>query len=130
VDVSVKASWHRAVVVEIDDSDPFADTPPLPSRSRAAAPVPVDVREVGRPIDLSGEQADLSRRLIDTVNAQQEAIDAGAQDCDLRWEVSVSCHACPLFSPDNRLCVLAREQEVIETQMTVNGHGGRRQQGA
>lgn len=114
--MSVRARWHNAVV-EIDDSDPFADSaPPIV--------VPVRVHDAGLPIDLSGDDATLVARL--SVNMKEQV--ALGVDCPIRWEDDASCHACPVSQAGNgtaagSLCTLAVEQESILTMLAVRKHG-------
>lgn len=118
--MSVKARWHNTTVA-IDDSDPFAD-------DAAPVMVPVRVREVGLPLDLSGDNATLVARLSENMN-EQEALGV---DCPIRWEADASCHACPVSqagngTPAGTLCTLAVEQEGILTMLAVRKHGLGRQ---
>jgi hypothetical protein len=115
--MTVKPSWHT-VAVEVDDSDPFADDFSLPVR----------VNEVGTPIELTGETAKLSEALTVNVQHQSRLYHEGV-DCDLRWNNSVTCLACPLYqgaqdTPHGHLCRLMREQETLTTLLVVRGRGG------
>lgn len=114
--MSVKARWTEAVV-DVDDSDPFAE-----------ALTPVRVKEVGVPIKLDGEVASLDRRLVENVQSQNTLYNQGI-DCALRWQADVTCSACPVYHGDEKdssalLCRLAREQETILTTLAVQRHRG------
>lgn len=100
--------------MEIADDDPFAEEE-----------VPIRVQEVGLPIDLTGESAELSQRLAVNLKAQSDLYNQGV-DCPLRWEDEVACSACPVAQadgPHGRLCSLAKEQESITSLMAARRHG-------
>lgn len=105
----VKARWH-APIVEVDESDPFADG--------EEAPVP---------IDLDGAQASLNRRLIELLEQESRLFDQGVT-CDVRGMPGVSCAVCPLseadgLSPLSSLCRVGVEQERVLTAIAVGRIG-------
>lgn len=116
--MTVKANWNSVAMPLVDDSDPFADETPI---DRA-----IHVPTEGLPIDVAAPKGKLMERLKGNMKEQGRLLAAGV-DCELRWLPDANCHACPLFSAENRLCSLAREQEAISMILTVRAHGERRQ---
>lgn len=118
--MATRTRWHR-LDVDVDDSDPFADQAPL-------RPAKLKVPEVGRPIDLSGDQARLKERLSQTLSEEGD-LDAIGINCSLKWDNAISCFACPLYQGDEeqapmaKLCRLGREQETIVTHLAIAEHG-------
>lgn len=119
--MSVKAVWHSGAAVAVEaDEDPFGDVP-----SATIAATPVSVPRVGLPIDLGGDEASLSRRLVELLDKEAQ-LDTEGLTCELKWDRQVTCLACPL-GDKGPLCALGREQETVSTTLAVRRHGERRQ---
>lgn len=119
--MSVKAVWHSGTTTPADvDEDPFGDVP-----SAVTVATPVSVPSVGLPIDLGGDEASLSRRLVELLDKEAQ-LDAEGLTCELKWDRQVTCLACPL-GDKGPLCALGREQETVSTTLAVRRHGERRQ---
>lgn len=104
-----KARWHDATVM-VDDLDPFGEQD-------------VNVTEVGTPIDLSGPEPQLNRKLVDLVQREGELLDQG-KSCSIKDVRGASCFCCPLFGSQGELCTVSRAQQEIVTLLAIRRHGG------
>lgn len=100
-----RANWHTPELVDVA-VDPFA----------AAT-----IQEVGVPIRLDDEQAQLRVELVELVRREAELYTAGVE-CEIKYLADTSCHACPL---NNRgeLCHVGRSEEAVCTRLAVIDRG-------
>ncbi len=105
--MSVKARWHQ-VEVEVDRSDPFADTPPR-------------VEEVGKVIHVT-DPPTLNLQLIDLVRREGDLFNAGVT-CQIRDTDGTCCSACPVVQSEGDLaplCHVGKQQERVLTQLAAS----------
>jgi hypothetical protein len=122
---SVRARWGLDDLA-VDGSDPFLGLEP----SQPDDPEPIDVRDVGMPIDLTGDvatlKADLDQRLIALMREETQLYERGVT-CDIRHRPQTTCLACPVASEDGpmgRLCSNGRESDRVSTAMVALRHVG------
>lgn len=104
-----RADWHQAELV-VDDLDALFE----PAER---------IEDVGVPIRLSGDQAELAAELVDLVHREKQLRGAGV-DCAIRNLADTSCSACPIAGRAGELCTNARRQEQLLTLLAVLEHGG------
>jgi hypothetical protein len=117
--VSVRARWHQELAVQDDETDPF--------RAR--------VEQLGMPIRLTDQMAELNTRLVALVQAEGRLWNIGVR-CAVKDRDDSTCSVCPLSahddpqSPLGQLCRVGRAQEQLATRMAVEREAGRAQRQA
>lgn len=111
--MNVRAEWNGpALLADVDVDAWFAQ--------------PERVEDVGTPIVLTGETAELDQALVRTVE-REARLYADGVTCKIKDVGDASCHACPLFRQDGsseaELCAVGREQERLCTLIAVRRHG-------
>lgn len=80
--MALTADWFEDVGV-VEDEDPLGPR----------------VKDVGKPIDLSGDEPKLSQRLLGLLRQEDELATAGTT-CEIREHRDSTCAACPLRHTD------------------------------
>ena len=108
--MGVKANWHVDDLLADTDQDPFDEV----RETR--------VEDVGRPIDLSGDEPRLVARTIELVRAESELYNRGVR-CPIRERPDTTCSACPVARPGRgalgQLCAVGIEQDQVFTTLAV-----------
>jgi hypothetical protein len=106
--MGTKAVWHGMDLEVVDD-----DVDPLAAR----------VEQVGLPITLHADFAELNERLLGLVNTEGSLYNAGIT-CAIRDRTDSTCLACPISAHEEKtelgaLCRCGREQERVATELAV-----------
>lgn len=105
--MGVKANWHVDDLLADADQDPFDE---------------VRVEDVGRPIDLSGDEPRLVARTVELVRAESQLYHEGVR-CPIRDRPDTTCSACPVARPGRgklgQLCAIGIEQDQVFTTLAV-----------
>jgi len=86
-------------------------------------PLAARVEQVGLPITLHADFAELNERLIGLVNTESGLYNAGIT-CAIRDRQDTTCLACPISAHEEKtelaaLCRCGREQERVSTELAV-----------
>jgi hypothetical protein len=102
----VRANWHLDHLLQDDGSDPLAGT----EQGR--------IEELGRPIDLSGDTAELRATLMQLLEAESQLFDQGVT-CPIKDADDTCCSVCPMKGSKGKLCEVGCEQERVLTTLAV-----------
>lgn len=105
--MTIKARWGSDELV-VPTGDPFYER----------------VEQIGLPIVLHADHAEVNERLIALVQEEGRLHNAGIR-CAIRDRDDTSCSACPLSAHEDpssalhRLCQVGREQELLSTELAI-----------
>lgn len=103
--MTVQAQWF--VDLGVVDDDPFG----------------ANVKQVGRPIDLLGDEPKLNQRLIGLMQ-QEESLERAGVSCPIKAQRESVCSACPIrqtdaLDPKSALCNVGLTMERTLTSMAI-----------
>lgn len=105
----VRARWGLDSI-DVTIGDPYGER-----QMSLAGP---DVEEVGKPIDLTGDTAQLSAQLVVLGDRERILFEQGLE-CAVKDRSDTSCSACPVRGRHGALCALGVEEEQIATQIAL-----------
>lgn len=102
----VRANWHLDHLLQDDGKDPLA----VNEQGR--------IEELGMPIDLSGDTAELRALLMDLL-AQEETLYNEGVSCEIKDASDTCCVVCPMRGSLGKLCDVGCQQERVTTTLAV-----------
>lgn len=108
----VRARWHHeALLADDSGKDPFAGV----EQGR--------IEELGTPIDLSGDTAELRKQLTGLLDEENRLYTEGTR-CEIKQECEDTvCAVCPMRGSLGRLCEVGVEQERLLTSLAIARRG-------
>lgn len=107
--MAIRAQWGLESI-DVAIGDPFTER-----QMTLAGP---DVEEVGKPIVLTGDAAELSARLVQLGEREQVLFEQGLE-CPVKDRSDTSCSACPVQGRHGALCALGVEEEQLATRIAL-----------
>lgn len=104
--MAVRANWHLDHLLKDDGKDPFAST----EQGR--------IEELGRPIDLSGDTAQLRSQLMELLHEEEQLYNSGVE-CPVKDASDTCCNVCPMRGSKGKLCEVGCEQERVSTALAI-----------
>lgn len=106
----IRANWHLDHLFVDDGKDPLA------VNEQAT------IEEIGKPIDLSTDTAQLRDELMLLFREEERLYNDGCS-CEIKELASTCCTVCPLRGSQGRLCEVGVQQETLETTLAVAARG-------